>query len=419
MRALKTIIVFLAVTVLVAMLAVATYFSFRADVTEQRQIALAPFYETPAQIPDKPGTLIRHEPLTGSFDVPGATAHRILYTTQGPKGQKRVSSGMVFVPTSDPAKGGRKIVAWAHPTVGMGDPCAPSRSQTPTGLLEWLPGMIARGWIVAATDYAGLGTEGVEEYLIAESEVHDVVNAVRAATQVPDAQAGSQYGVYGHSQGGHAAMWSGTLAPRYAPELELVGVAGAAPAAPLADLVQMQWRSPVAWVIGAEVFESFPQVYPELDVSAVGTKAALSQYQQLADKCLMAGILESKLLVSFGEQFFAMDPLQDPQWRKAIEEQSAPPTPADMPALVIESVNDGVVLPETIVKMQEQWCDAGSDLQVTWLGPLRGKALTDDVMSHMYEGSVGGAIATTWFERLFAGEDPGPRTCTATPPLVP
>lgn len=417
MRQLKTILIFLSVSALVVALAFATYLSVQQEATDQRQQALESFYVTPQSYPDAPGSVIRTEPLTGKYDVPGANAYRMLYTTEGPRGEKRVSSGMIFIPTSKAPKGGRKVVSWAHPTVGMGDACAPSRSATPAGMLQWLPGMIARGWVVTATDYAGLGTEGVEEYLIGQSEVHDVVNAVRAARAIPEAQAGTDYTVFGHSQGGHAAMWAGTLAPKYAPELNLLGVAGAAPAAPLADLVDLQWRDPVAWVIGAEVLVSFPNVYPGLDPAEVATPAALSAYQSLAEKCLLAASLESELRSAFGEQFFAINPLDNPAWGKAIKEQSAPPTAPDMPAMVIESVNDGVVLPQSIARMQKSWCDAGSDLRVTWLGPLRGTAGTPDLMSHTYEASIGGATATTWFEQLFAGKDPGPRTCQLTPPL--
>lgn len=416
MRAFKTILVFLALMTMVVLLGIGTAVAVRAERENRRQEQLQGFYGTPASLPTEAGTLLRHEPLTGKFDLPGGHGHRIMYVTESGDGTSRVASGMIFIPDA-PATGMRKVISWAHPTVGMGDACAPSRSRTPTGLLDWLPGMMARGWVVVATDYAGLGTEGVQEYLIGQSEVRDVVNAVRAARQFPGAMAGRQYGVFGHSQGGHAALWAGTLAPDYAPELTLVGVAGAAPAAPLADLVSQEWDSNVAWVIGAEVFVSFPAVYPGLSREAVGTPTAVRTYDSVANRCLIDGILEGELRTELGQRFFASDPLSAPGWRESITDQSAPPTAPGMPVLVTESVNDGVVLPSSIATMQKQWCQSGSDLQVTWLGPLRGTALKDAVMSHMYEGSVGGAVATTWFERLFDGERPGPRTCRQTPPL--
>lgn len=418
MRAVKTILIFCAGVTLLSLLAVGTYLSLQERRTDAAQNALEPFYTAPAELPPKPGTLIRSEPLTGTFDLPDAAAYRILYTTEGAKGQPRISSGMAFIPNSTAPSQGRTIVSWAHPTVGMGDACAPSRRPTPTALMDWLPAMLAKGWIVTATDYAGLGTAGDEAYLIAASEVHDVVNAVRAARALPEAEASAQYTVFGHSQGGHAALWAGTLAPRYAPELDLLGVAGAAPAAPLEDLVSRLWDTTTAWVIGAEVFVSYPSIYPDLEVDEVGTPVADRVYRSLADECLIEGGIDSEFRAVFGEKFFARDPLDIPAWRAAITDQTAPPTPADMPVLVTQSVNDGVVLAPSIAAMQQQWCAAGSDLDVTWLGPLRGDVGTPSIATHMYEGAVGGSVATTWFERLFAGDDPGPRTCSQTPPLV-
>ena len=47
--------------------------------------------------------------------------------------------------------------------------------------------------------------------------------------------------VWGHSQGGHAALWTGIVAPTYASDVPIAGVAAAAPASdlkPLLDTVQ-------------------------------------------------------------------------------------------------------------------------------------------------------------------------------------
>ena len=38
-----------------------------------------------------------------------------------------------------------------------------------------LPNMISQGYIVVATDYPGLGTDGIHPYLIGESEARSVL----------------------------------------------------------------------------------------------------------------------------------------------------------------------------------------------------------------------------------------------------
>ena len=124
--------------------------------------------------PARVGKPLRGE-LTGIHSARRGT-YRVLYRTEMPDGTPRVSGAMLFVPTGPAPAGGRKVIAWAHPTVGMGDSCAPSRSTQPTQNMDWLQGMLDRGWIVTATDYAGLGTDGIEYYLIGENEAIDTIN---------------------------------------------------------------------------------------------------------------------------------------------------------------------------------------------------------------------------------------------------
>ena len=63
-----------------------------------------------------------------------------------------------------------------------------------------------------------------------------MLDSVRAARDLPDAGASNRFAVWGHSQGGHAALYAGELAASYAPDLKLVGVAAAAPATYLVEL---------------------------------------------------------------------------------------------------------------------------------------------------------------------------------------
>lgn len=419
MNALRGVLLTFLSLAILAIVSVLGYMTYGKVTTDRRQSALADFYATPEPFPTgAPGTLLRTEPLDGEYVLPAGSGYRMTYLTENAAGQLRLSSGMFFIPDSPAPPEGRKVISWAHPTVGMGDACAPSRREKPTALMDWLPAMMELGWVVTATDYAGLGTEGVEEYLIAQSEVNDVVNAVRAVRQFDGAAAGTQYGVYGHSQGGHAALWTPSLASAYAPELTLVGAAGAAPAADLDSLVTELWDADIAWVIGAEVMESYPQAYPGLDPDEVMTDDARGSYQNLAQACLLQGGLEAKIRQDlFGEKFFATNPMDNPAWGEAITAQTAPPAPANIPVLVTQSVNDGVVAPPSIVEMSGEWCQAGSNLAVAWLGPLRGVPTELNIESHMYEGAVGGALATTWFEDRFRGE-PALNTCGQTAPLA-
>ena len=192
----------------------------------------------PGEIPGRPGTIIRIWPLEGGGPSLGgnANAFRFLYRSTGLNGQPIPVSGAIFIPSGPAPAGGRNIIAWAHPTSGVMPPCAPSLMPDTAGMIWNLAEMLSRGYVVVATDYPGLGTDGIHPYLIGESEGRAVLDSVRAARDLPDSGASDRFAVWGHSQGGHAALYTGELAARYAPDLKLVGVAAAAPATYLVQL---------------------------------------------------------------------------------------------------------------------------------------------------------------------------------------
>ena len=95
----------------------------------------------------------------------------------------------------------------------MAEQCALSRSATEA------PGWGVEG-VWAMTDYVGQGPVGeLHPYLSKPSEGNAVIDAVRAARQLPDAGASERWVSIGHSQGGHGALSAHELAAERAPEL--------------------------------------------------------------------------------------------------------------------------------------------------------------------------------------------------------
>lgn len=394
------------VAVAVLILGIQAWLGVDARETAVAQEQLDPFYAAPDPLPGPPGTLIRTEPL--GVDVPGATALRMLYVTERPDGTPTVSGGMAFIPDAPAPADGRPVVAWAHPTSGMGDACAPSRSANPLlDTNDWLDQMMQMGWVVTATDYAGLGTAGPELYLVGQAEARDVVNSVRALAGIPGADPGRRYAVWGHSQGGHSALWTGQLSTTLDPSLELVGVAAAAPAARLLDIMQAQWDTDVAWVIGPEVAISWPAVDSSLTLDSVLTDMGLREYQRIADEC----ITDKRLLLDVGalhvegKQFFGIDPVSTPPWHDFAAAQS-PIKPLRTPVFIAQGTADEVVLPWPNAILQRDWCAAGVDLSMLWLGGV----------DHMKAAITAGPAAVDWIADRFAGR-PAPRTCDVPAPV--
>lgn len=179
-------------------------------------------------------------------DAPtGSRGWNVVYVSEGATGALVYVSGEVYVPdggTADDAA--RRLVIWNHGTAGTEDSCAPSRNNLALAppldgdrlandgesRVPALLALLARGYVVAMSDYQGLGTPGGTEYLNGHTQGMAALDVARAARNLV-ASAGTAVGMYGFSQGGQTSLWAAHLAPDYAPELDLVGVVATAPAA--------------------------------------------------------------------------------------------------------------------------------------------------------------------------------------------
>lgn len=375
--------------------------------TTQRQNSLQAFYDTTGLHTSGPlGQVVRSEPL--GVHVDNGTALRILYRTQRADGSKTFSSGMVFIPNNSAAGTPRPVVAWAHGTVGLGPQCAPSRSAHPVGNISWVSSMLERGWVVTATDYAGLGTPGTSGYLVGDDEANDVLNSVRALKYIPSAHAGSSFAVWGHSQGGSSALFSASQAHSYAPELHLVATVASAPAAELVPLLNETYNSTLAWVIGPEVLTSWPGTYQGLPVRSILSSAGYDNYQRIGQKCITSAAVEGLIRNAIHQRFFNGNPVNSPRWRTIAQQETAPVLAPSQPLMVAESLTDQVVLPNTTALYIQRACAAGSDLTALWL--------TD--VGHIQLSSTIAPAVVDWLGDRFAGKPTAP-TCDQPLPIAP
>ncbi len=202
---------------------------------------LPPFYAVPDPLPPgNPGDVIALEQETVS-GLHG-TLYRVMYHSRSLLGKDIAVTGLIAVPATPAPAVGYQVISWAHGTTGIADVCAPSLD--PSSYAGFANGLLDQGYLVTATDYEGLGTPGRHPYIVGESEARGVLDIVRAARNLPSLHASDRYLVWGHSQGGHAAMFSLHIAGQWAPELHLVGVVAGAPPSQLLFLGQALQASP-------------------------------------------------------------------------------------------------------------------------------------------------------------------------------
>src|SRR6202041_3552733 len=140
-------------------------------------------------------------------------------------------------------------------------------------------------YVVAASDYPGLGTPQPHPYLVGTSEARAVIDSVRVAGSLPGAGGGKKFVVWGHSQGGHAALFTGLTAKTYAPELELLGVAAAAPATDLVTLMDDDINSVGGKNITAMTLWSWHRVY-DAPINNIVDPRAIPVMDRLAHECI-------------------------------------------------------------------------------------------------------------------------------------
>lgn len=393
--------------VVVLAVGIAAYIHEQSEDVAKEQQELDPFYVVSAdQVPGTPGSIIRSESLP--VPLTNATAYRTVYRTVSSDGVPRVSGAMILIPTEKAPAGGRKIVAWAHPTLGMGDACAPSRAANTLLDMGFAQEMLNNGWVVTATDYAGVGTEGVGRYLVGQDEANDVAYSVAMAHEFPGAQASKTWAVYGHSQGGHSALWTGELGDQILPSYKLAGTVAVAPAAELVPLIAQQWDKPAQWSIGPDFIVGWSNKYPNLPLNGVLTEQGSANYESLSQDCIVQAALEGHTRAAFGQSLFTQDPLENPAWLKIAEEQTPPPMRASMPTFIVQGTGDTLVLPNTQAVLNERWCQAGSKLSMLWL----------DGASHLSAQSLSGTAVSQWIQARFEGR-PATSTCGLTPPVKP
>lgn len=338
------------------------------------------FYAVPDPLPAaKPGSLIR----AARVEAPdGAKAWRVLYHSRAVDGRDIAVSGIVVAPDGRPPKGGRPVVSWAHGTTGIADACAPSKRADAASALPYVDDLIDAGYVVAATDYEGLGTPGVHPYLVGESEGRGVLDAARAARRLDGTGAGRDLLVFGHSQGGHASLFAGELATSYAPELRLHGVVAAAPAADLEVILPAAAaiREAAGFLVMAG--KGFQAAYPEADPASVLTPGAVASSAIADEQCVGAVIRE------FGgtsTEVIARNPADTPPWPALIRASSAGNRPAGAPLLVVQGADDRLVVRGLTDAWVQKACDAGDVVQYeVYDGADHGSVITaarDDVVS--------------------------------------
>lgn len=321
------------------------------------------FYTAPPDTPRSPGLLLRAEPFT--TDVPdGARAWRILYSTTRPDDEPAVASAVVAVP-QDQLMARPPVVAWAHGTTGLRSRCAPSlrsRNTIGAGGIDAVHAALDRGWAVVAPDYPGLGTRGPHPYLVGSGEARSVLDAIRAARRIPQLNLGRRTAVWGHSQGGHAALWTAIAQTDYAPDVRLAGVAAMSPVSNPTTFLRDLQRRPVGTIFVAYALAAYDATYADVQAGDHVRASARLPLERMADRCLRSPVSQLSLAQArIMADRFVKGSLYEGGLARRLSENDATGA-IEAPVLIAQGESDRVVTLRLQDAYVRERCEAGQSL---------------------------------------------------------
>lgn len=177
-------------------------------------------------VTNTPGALLSRQAINAAALIPGAASgSTFLYrSTNGLDGTTPITvSGAIYLPEGEAPSGGWPLIAWSHGTVGVADRCAPSTNGRSERDLTYLSNWLRKGYAIVASDYQGLGSEGVHPYMATRPMAYSNLDAIRAV-QAGGFPVSKAVVVTGQSQGASGAIATAGFAPEYAPEIDLRGI---------------------------------------------------------------------------------------------------------------------------------------------------------------------------------------------------
>lgn len=317
----------------------------------------------------------------------GMKGWRVLFDSTLGDNEPTVVSGLVYVPDRKAPAAGWPVLSFAHPTTGLADLCAPSKAP---GILETTVASLAGqiGMATVASDYPGLGTVGLHPFLDGVSAGRSVLDIIRAARGIEGVGLSSTVVVWGHSQGGHAALFAGQQAKSYAPDENVVGVVAGAPPSQLRDLVTRVQSTPERGYI-LLVANGLAATNKALRTSDVLTARGLEVSKRLETQC--SGDIIS---ATSRDTLRLPGPIPD-DWGRALDADEPGAARIDAPVFIIHGGMDELVPVDSSEVLAEQLIAHGTSVERT-VYPVEGHgdvalASLTDVLNWISEK----AIATT------------------------
>jgi len=326
-----------------------------------------PFYTFDGPLDDvAPGTVLRaREVPYGAPDLPTPiTGRQVLYRTTDEQGAPSVTVATVL---RSLLPGPAKLLSYHTAYDGLGSECDPSYTLTGQGSSRTavfeqavITGYLAAGYDVVVPDYEGEDLA----WTIGRQSAYAALDGIRAAETVLALPASTPVGMVGYSGGSVPTQWGAELAPRYAPELNLVGAAaGGLPVDPAHNLPYVSGSAEWAGVIPALVV-AYRRAYG-LDTAAFLSDYGSEVVAQVQSNCIGSfasaypGLTDAQMVRA---PYTSL--LDVPEVVAAIDENvmGSAGTPA-VPMLLavgdVDGIGDSIMITADVEGLAHEYCERG------------------------------------------------------------
>jgi hypothetical protein len=321
-----------------------------------------------------PGSILKQRAITlvdASLSAP-VTAKQVLYRTTGQLGQPTVTVATVLEPATGTLNA--KLVSYQMAYDALGAQCDPSYTMqggmpaggtTNTEDEQVVLGLVATGDVVVVPDYEGTRLD----WSAGQEEGYNTLDGIRAAENLLKLPASTPTGMVGYSGGSIATEFASELAPKYAPKLNLVGVAEGG--------IPVDFAHNLAYINGSP---SWSGVIPAVLVSlgrafGLNLKPYLSAYgvkltTQVANECInnfvgaWPGLKAQQLLKPAFQNIYSIPAVVRIDDELIMSRTGTPTEPLLMGVGDADGTGDGVMITKDVQALAHTYCQRGLSVEL-------------------------------------------------------
>jgi hypothetical protein len=321
-----------------------------------------------------PGTVINQRPVTlvdASSSTP-VNAVQVLYRTTGQLGQPTVTVATVLQPATGTLNA--KLISYQMAYDALGAQCDPSYTMqggmpaggtTNTDEEQFVVGLVAAGNTVVVPDYEGTHLD----WSAGQESGYNTLDGIRAAENLLKLPASTPTAMVGYSGGSIATEFASELAPKYAPTLNLAGVAEGG--------IPVDFAHNLAYINGSP---SWSGVIPAVLVSlgrafGLNLKPYLSAYgvkltNQVANECInnfigaWPNLKVQQLLKPAFQNIYSIPAVVKIDNELIMGHTGTPTEPLLMGVGDADGTGDGVMVTKDVEALAHTYCQRGLSVEL-------------------------------------------------------